>query len=203
MLRAVAAEDAPQGISWVDMAPANNTYALAVGPGTEQRYGFKSLSDLAAFARSNPAEATVCMGTEFASRTDGWQGVSKHYGINLPAANLKLMSDATVFPAMAAGNPCLFGVLSTTDGRISALKLTVLADDQKFFPKYNVSACISSDLLRRYPRIADVLKPVMDKVTDDEMIKLNSEADVTGRDWSAIALDWLVRNGFVTDAGRS
>ena len=203
MLAAVSAEDAPQGITWVDMAPANNTYAIAVGPGTEQKYGFRTVSDLAAFAHANPAAATVCVGTEFASRTDGWPGLSQHYGIALQPGNLKLMSDATVYPSMASAQPCLFGEVDTTDGRLTALHLTVLDDDQKFFPKYNVAACIGSDLLRRYPRIADVLKPVMDKVTNDEMIKLNSEADVTGRDWSAIALDWLVRNGFVTDAGRS
>ena len=101
------------------------------------------------------------------------------------------------------GQPCLFGVVDTTDRRLTALHLTVLDDDQKFFPQYNVSACIGSDLLRRHPQIADVLRPVMARVTNDEMIKLNSEADVTGRDWSAIAMDWLVRNGFVTNAGRS
>ena len=72
-------------------------------------------------------------------------------------------------------------------------------DDLGFFPKYNVSVSIRSELLNRYPQIATVLKPVMDKITNDVMIQLNAETDVQGRDWSEVARDWLRRNGFITD----
>jgi osmoprotectant transport system substrate-binding protein len=58
---------------------------------------------------------------------------------------------------------------------------------------------IRSELLNRYPQIATVLKPVMDKITNDVMIQLNAETDVQGRDWSEVARDWLRRNGFITD----
>lgn len=199
MFRAVAAEDARQGISWVDRAPANNTYAIAMGPDAQRKYGFKTLSDLARFAKANPAKVTACLETEFASRTDGWPGMTAAYGFTVPPSNIHVMGTGAVYPSTAAGQPCEFGEVFTTDGRIQALHLTVLDDDLGFFPKYNVSVSIRSELLNRYPQIATVLKPVMDKITNDVMIQLNAETDVQGRDWSEVARDWLRRNGFITD----
>jgi osmoprotectant transport system substrate-binding protein len=199
MFRAVKAEDAAQGISWVDMAPANNTYAMAMGPRVAQQYGLRSLSDLAKFAKTNPADATVCLETEFASRTDGWPGMIAKYGFTVPASNVHTMGTGAVYPSTAAGQPCNFGEVFTTDGRIRALKLTALEDDLNFFPKYNVSVSIRSAVLNEHPEIADVLKPVMDKLTNEVMIELNAESDVQGRDWSEVARDWLAHNGFVTN----
>ncbi|MGH3631723.1 MAG: glycine betaine ABC transporter substrate-binding protein [Sciscionella sp.] len=54
------------------------------------------------------------------------------------------------------------------------------------------------NVLNAHPQIATVLKPVMDKLTNTVMIRLNSEADVTGKDWSLIARERLTKNGFVT-----
>ena len=201
MFRAVKAEDAAQGISWVDMAPANNTYAMAMGPQFAQRSGLKTLSDMAKFAKTNPADATVCLETEFASRTDGWPGMIAKYGFTVPASNVHTMGTGAVYPSTAAGQPCQFGEVFTTDGRIQALHLTVLDDDLQFFPKYNVSVSIRSEMLRRYPQIADVLKPVMDRLTNDVMVQLNAESDVQGTDWSQVARGWLERNGFVSNPG--
>ncbi|MDT7601009.1 MAG: osmoprotectant transport system substrate-binding protein [Pseudonocardiales bacterium] len=200
MFRAVAAEDARQGISWVDMAPANNTYAMAMGPAVTQKSGLKTLSDLAKFAKANPEQTTVCLETEFASRTDGWPGMIAKYGFTVPPSNVHVMGTGAVYPSTASGQPCAFGEVFTTDGRIQALHLTALDDDLHFFPKYNVSVSIRSAVLERYPQIAGVLKPVMDKITNDVMIELNAETDVQGRDWSEVARDWLQRNGFVTNA---
>jgi osmoprotectant transport system substrate-binding protein len=200
MFRAVAAEDARQGISWVDMAPANNTYAMAMGPGVTKKSGLKTLSDLAKFAKASPEQATVCLETEFASRTDGWPGMIAKYGFTVPPSNVHVMGTGAVYPSTASGQPCAFGEVFTTDGRIQALHLTALDDDLHFFPKYNVSVSIRSAVLERYPQIAGVLKPVMDKITNDVMIELNAETDVQGRDWSEVAKDWLQRNGFVTNA---
>ena len=199
MFRAVAAEDARQGISWVDRAPANNTYAMAMGPAAQGKYGFKTLSDLAKFAKANPSQVTTCLETEFASRTDGWPGMTAAYGFTVPPSGVHTMGTGAVYPSTASGQPCEFGEVFTTDGRIQALHLTVLDDDLGFFPKYNVSVSIRSELLDRYPQIATVLKPVMDKITNDVMIQLNAETDVQGRDWSEVARQWLRQNGFVSD----
>ncbi|MGH3436542.1 MAG: glycine betaine ABC transporter substrate-binding protein [Sciscionella sp.] len=198
MFNAVNREDQKQGITWVDMAPANNTYAMAVGPSVEKKYGFKTLSDMAKYAKAHPKDTTVCLETEFASRADGWPGMIKKYGFSVPKSNITILGTGAVYPATAANQPCKFGEVFTTDGRIKALNLTVLADDQKFFPKYNVSVSIRTEVLKAHPQIATVLKPVMDKLTNKVMIQLNSDADVSGQDWSLIARNWLAKNGFVT-----
>lgn len=199
MFDAVNQADQKQGITWVDMAPANNTYAMAVGPAVEKEYGFHTLSDMTAFAKQHPQQTTVCLETEFASRTDGWPGMIKKYGFTVPEANIHILATGPVYPATAAAQPCKFGEVFTTDGRIKALNLTALADDEHFFPKYNVAVSIRTEILDKYPQIGQILKPVMDKLTNAVMIQLNAEADVQGEDWSLIARQWLAQNGFVTN----
>lgn len=107
------------------MAPANNTYAMAMGPGMTRRSGLRTLSDLAKFAEANPGQATVCLETEFASRTDGWPGMIAKCGFTVPP-NVHVMGTGAVCPSTAAGQPCAFGEVFTTDGRIQALHLTAL-----------------------------------------------------------------------------
>lgn len=198
MFRAVAAEDAAKGIDWVAMAPANNTYAIAMGQAAAQKYGLRTLSDLARFARADPQRSTVCLATEFVSRGDGWPGMLARYGFTVPPANINVMGVGAIYQSTASGQPCEFGEVFTTDGRIQALQLTVLEDDQNFFQKYNVAVAIRSSVLRQYPQIADVLIPVMDKITNEVMIELNAQADVEGKDWSQVAKEWLRNNGFIT-----
>ncbi|WP_028934602.1 glycine betaine ABC transporter substrate-binding protein [Pseudonocardia spinosispora] len=198
MFRAVAGADVAHGIAWVDMARASNTYAIAMGPSAAARYGLRALSDLAAFTKANPQQATVCSETEFSSRSDGLPGMAARYGMRFPPANLHVMGTGTIYQSTASGNPCQFGVVFATDGRIEALHLTLLADDQHFFPQYKAAVSIRSDVLARYPQIADVLKPVMDRLTNEVMVDLNAESDVHGTDWSRVARNWLIREGFVT-----
>ena len=74
----------------------------------------------------------------------------------------------------------------------------VLADDKSYFPAYNVAPVVTKKVLDEYPQLRDLLRPVSDKLTDDVLIELNSEVDVDGREPADVAMDWLVREGFVT-----
>ena len=121
----------------------------------------------------------------------------KKYGFSVPSSNFHVLDTGPVYTATDVGSPCIFGEVFTTDGRIKSLNLTVLDDDKEFFPKYNASVSIRSEVLKAHPEIAQVLAPVMDKLNNETMIQLNAEADVQGEDWPQIARDWLERNGFV------
>ncbi|MCW2867235.1 MAG: glycine/betaine transporter substrate-binding protein, partial [Marmoricola sp.] len=118
-------------------------------------------------------------------------------GSGVPKGNIKTFQTGAIYDATAKG-ACSFGEVYTTDGRIVALDLKVLEDDRDFFPKYNVSLVMTPDIAKKYPQIADLVAPVAKKLTNDVLLKLNAEIDVTGKEPAQVAYAWLRKEGFVT-----
>lgn len=76
----------------------------------------------------------------------------------------------------------------------------MLEDDKHYFPAYNVAPVVAKKVLDRYPQLRDLLQPVSDKLTDEVLIDLNAHVDVDGREPAHVAMDWLVKEGFVSRA---
>lgn len=194
---AVAKADVAKGVTWWDRSPANNTYALAQTQATLAKYGVKTLSDYAALAKKNPAAASICIENEFQSRDDGFPGVEKAYGFNLPSKSQHLLDTAVVYTELSKGSACNFGEVFTTDGRVASLKLNVLADDKKFFPIYNPALSLRSDVAKKYPAMEALFKPIADKLTTDALTALNKEVSVDGKKPRAVAQEWMRSEGFI------
>ena len=193
--QAVAQQDLGKNhVKWLAAAPANNTYAIAVKSDVAQKLGITSISDYAKLAASNPSQAKFCGASEFFGRDDGWPGVEKAYGFTLPKADTAELAEGPIYNAVAKSNPCNFGEVFATDGRIAALKLTVLNDDKKFFPPYNLSLNVRGDVLAKDPQIATVMAPVSKLLTTPELQKLNAEIDVDGKTPEEVASSWLRAN---------
>lgn len=201
--RAVRDADAKNGLSWLPPAPLNNTYALAIRDEARAKLGnIDSLSQIAALP---VADRTFCVESEFNSRPDGLTPMLAAYGLTrgtddgVPESNIKVFDTGAVYTATDRGT-CNFGEVYTTDGRISKLKLTVLADDRHFFPAYNVAAVISSATLAKYPGLAGIFEQISPKITDSTLRGLNLRVDDGGEDPADVAYDFMVNNGFVSPA---
>ena len=186
---------------WLPPAPMNNTYGFAITKKSFDKYKITKLSEL---KKVPVADRTFCVESELINRPDGLKGMLEKYGVPLgsgsgvPQKNLKTFQTGAIYDATAKGE-CTFGEVFTTDGRILALDLKVLDDDRNFFPKYNVSLVLTDDVAKKYPQIADLVKPVSEKLTNDVLLKLNAEIDVTGKEPAEVAYEWLKKEGFVTD----
>ncbi|MEV2255318.1 glycine betaine ABC transporter substrate-binding protein [Streptomyces sp. NPDC050147] len=195
---AVRKADAGNGITWLPPAELNNTYALAINRKNEAKYKPKTLSDVAALSKSDPGAVTLCVESEFSSREDGLPGMQKEYGMKIPNSNVTKMDTGIIYTQVSKGS-CVFGEVFTTDGRIKAMGLSVMEDDKHFFPNYNVAPEINSKSLKENPRMAEVLDPITRKLNNTVAQELNSRVDVEGQDPHAVALDWLVEEGFVKE----
>jgi osmoprotectant transport system substrate-binding protein len=195
---AVVKEDKEKNhVVWGAIAPANNTYAMAVREEKAKEWNLNSLSDLAAFAKSNPAEASFCLESEFTGRNDGWPGMTKMYGMNVPASSVKTVDTGVVYTETKKGESCNFGEVFTTDGRISNLNLRVLKDDKKFFPIYNPALTVNGATAAKYPSLTKILEPITAKLDDKAIRKLNERVDVKGEQVAQVAADWMKEEGFI------
>ncbi|WP_327249527.1 glycine betaine ABC transporter substrate-binding protein [Streptomyces sp. NBC_01320] len=194
---AVRDEDRKNGVTWLPQSTLNNTYALAVSKKNNAEYHLRTLSDVAALAKMDPAAVTICVENEFASRDDGLPGMEKAYGMSIPASNIRKMDAGIIYTQVSKSNSCLLGEVFTTDGRIKAMNLDVLVDDKHFFPNYNAAPVIHTATFDKYPQIADLLDPVSRRLTTEVAQQLNAKVDVDGEDPHEVAKDWLIAEGFI------
>lgn len=182
----------------LDPAPFNNTYALAIRDEAAKKVGVKKLSDLKQLVQDNPDEATVCVESEFNSRDDGLPGLEKKYGFQFPKGNAALFDTGVVYQRTDKGDPCNFGEVFTTDGRIEGLGLTLIEDDKNFFPKYNPALEMRKETFEQHgPQLEKLFDPISEALTAKEMTRLNARVDVDGELPEDVAEDWLSENGFV------
>jgi osmoprotectant transport system substrate-binding protein len=192
------------GIAWTALSlGADNTYAFAVNQEVAKKLGVSTLSDVKRVVEQAPQDATFCVETEFASRNDGMPGVEQAYGFKAEPGKITTLSTGSIYQATADGKACSFGEVFTTDGRIQSLNLKVLEDDRKFFPRYNIGVTARSELLQRYPQITDLFQPISDRLNNQELMRLNAQVDVDGRDPADVARDWMVKQGFVSMPGQT
>lgn len=191
---AVKKADAAKQVAWLDPAPLNNTYAFAIRKDEATKLGVTKLSQLQALPE---AEKTFCIESEFSTRDDGWPGLKQAYGLDVPESNVKMLDTGVIYTATQKGEDCNFGEVFQTDGRIPALGLTVLEDDQQFFPVYQGGFTLQQSILDKYPAISEVMAKLSPLLTTEEMQKLNAQVDVDGEDPQDVAADWLQEKGLV------
>lgn len=196
---AVKKADAANGLTWLEPAPLNNTYALAIRSEAGKKLGITRLSQISTLP---VADRTFCVEPEFNSRVDGLNPMLTAYGLtrgkasSVPASAVKVFDTGAVYTATDRGT-CNFGEVYTTDGRINKLGLTVLEDDKAFFPAYNVAAVLNSDTLAKYPGLAGVFDKISPKITETTLRKLNLRVDDGGEEPADVAYEFMLKNGFI------
>jgi len=172
-------------LRWTAPLGFNNTFAILVRRADAERYGLRSIGDL---ARVSP-QWKAGFGYEFLERADGFIGLAKLYGLRFsrpPSA----MDLGLTYRALAerrvdviAGN--------STDGQIAALDLVALNDDRRYFPPYQAAPIVRATTLEKYPAVRRALAELGGKISDVEMRRLNALADVEHQDIAEIARAWL------------
>jgi osmoprotectant transport system permease protein len=146
----------------------NDTYALAVTAATAQRLHLARLSDL----RAHP-ELRLGFSSEFVNRHDGWPGLRARY--QLPQQQVRGLEHDLAYRGLAAGDLDVIDVY-TTDPEIAAQRLTLLADDGGFFPRYDAVLLYRRDLAERAPRVVAALTALEGRLSTARMAALNARA---------------------------
>lgn len=195
---AVAREDLEKnGIKWLTPAPADNTYGIAVRSEAHDELGVKDLSDFNRLINESPEQASLCVGTEFSTRDDGLPGLEKAYGYKFPRDDLIKIDEGLIYKATDQGDRCNFGEVFKTDGRIEALDLELIEDDQNFFAIYNPALNVRKEVYDENPELAKLFEPIAKKLDTQTLQKLNAQVDVEGQLPEEVAEQWLSENGFI------
>lgn len=168
----------------------NNTYVLAVTKETSDKYGIKTISDLAAAGSVLTAGTTF----EFLNRDDGLPGITKHYGFEFKDT---VALDSS--PRYLALNNKETDVVDAfaTDGLLKKFELVTLEDDKHFFPPYYAVPLMRSEIYEQYPELIPIIEELGGMLTDAIMIELNYMVDELQMEPEAVARQFLTENGLI------
>jgi len=175
---------------WLEPFGFDNTYAITVRRDDAEKYGWKSISDLAERAGELRAGFT----SEFQEREDGYPGLKRAYGFGFGKAYD--LSPALMCEALAKGEVdviCAFA----TDGRIVAYNLQPLKDDRGFFPPYDAAPVVRTEFLAAHPEVRQALAPLAGLLDDETMQRLNFRVEGKKRSHEAVAREFLKSKGLV------
>lgn len=187
-------------IVWLEPAPANNTWAIAVRQDLAGEADLETLDDLGRFVR-NGGEFKLAASEEFVTREDALPAFEETYNFNLNDSQLLTFSGGNTATTTQAASRQTDGVNGAmaygTDGQLPALGLKVLEDSRGVMPVYEPAPIVREEILSEYPEIEEILNPVFASLDLETLQELNSQIAVEGRDPSAVAQEYLEENGFL------
>jgi osmoprotectant transport system substrate-binding protein len=186
------------GIKWLKPSNFNDTYVVLANPKVAKKYNLKKISDIGRLIKKDPDKATFCAGNEFFERPDGFQGLEKTYGWEIPTSNQIVIQESLVYKQVAEGDNCNLGDGdSSTDGRIPYLHLVTLKDDKHFFPPYVAALTMRNETYKKYPQLEKLFGPVSKALTQKAILGLNYEVEVKSKFPGPVAHQFLVKHNFI------
>jgi osmoprotectant transport system substrate-binding protein len=176
---------------WLDASPMNDTQAMVTTKETSDAKGIKSLQDLC----DKAGDVSVAAVAEFKDRPDALPLLQKTYG-GCEFKEIKVFAPNLRYKALENKEADIAQAFST-DGQIAGMGLVLLADPKNYGLPYNVAPVVRQDVLDLYPQITDALNKLSPMITNEEISALNWEVDGKGREYAAVAKEWMQKKGLI------
>jgi osmoprotectant transport system substrate-binding protein len=187
-------------IVWLEPAPANNTWAVALREDVASENGLATMSDMGAWIAGG-GEIKLAGSAEFVNSPAALPAFQSAYGFELGPDQLVILSGGDTAATIAAAARQTSGVNAAmvygTDGGIAPSGLVVMEDDRNVQPVYQPAPIVRAAVLEANPGLADMLGPVFAQLDLETLQELNGRVQVGGEPADAVARDFLTGAGFL------
>ncbi len=192
--------DKANGIVWLQPAPANNTWAIAVRQDLAAKNALKTMDDFGKWVAGG-ATVKLAGSAEFVESPAALPAFQDAYGFKLTADQLLVFSGGDTAATEKAAAEQTSGVNAAmaygTDGQLAALGLVVMTDTKGVQAVYEPAPTVRQATLDKYPQIKDLLDPVFKSLSLETLQTLNAKIAVDGEDAKKVAADYLTEKGFL------
>ena len=178
-------------IKWYDPVGFINNYSIAIKEDAAQENNIETITDLGEYADE------LTLGTDNAGierDNDGYRGFQEAYGYEF--ADARGMDVSLMYQAIDGGDVDVV-TSYTVDPQIIENDLTVLEDDQEFFPPYEASLVATNETIENYPEIDEVLEQLVGLVNTEQMTELMYEVEIEERGIQEVADEFLQEEGIL------
>ena len=187
-------------IVWLTPSPANNTWGIAIRKDIADQNKLTSLSDFGKYA-ADGGKIVLAASSEFVNSAAALPAFQTAYAFTLKPDQLITLSGGDTAATIAAAANQTSGANAAmvygTDGGIAPSGLVVLEDDKHVQPVYQPAPIIREEVLKKNPKIEELLKPVFEKLDLTTLQDLNGRVQLGGEPAKAVAEDFLKKNGFI------
>jgi osmoprotectant transport system substrate-binding protein len=185
---------------WLDRAPANNTWLIAVRGDLAKREKLATMEDFARLA--GKAGAIKLAGSaEFVESAAALPSFEKVYNFKLPREQIVVLPGGDTAVTMRAAAQGVSGVNSAmvygTDGAIAALDLVVMDDTKGAQIVYEPAPVVRASVLERHPAIGPALAKVFGSLDMTKLQNLNAQIAVEGKPAQEVARRYLEQEGLL------
>jgi len=181
-------------LTWLERAPANNTWLIAVRGDLARRSGLGSMDDLAQAVKGS-MNLRLAASAEFVESPAALPSFEKTYGFRFPRDRIVVQPGGDTMTTMRAAAQTLGGVNAAmvygTDGAIVTLDLVVMKDTRGAQIVYEPAPVARAETLERFPGIAKALAPVFASLTTAKLQALNAEIVINERTARDVAERYL------------
>lgn len=171
-------------LKWLGLLGFNNTYALAIPDSLAKKFNIHNCSDLARNSQHFKFGAEF----DFFERLDGYKGLVKTYGFNF--SSIHEMDINLRYNAITEGKVNAIDAF-TTDAKIVAQHLKVIADNKNYFPSYEAGIIVRMKILERFPNLEPLLTKLNQKISNEIMMQMNYQVEVLKKDPQWVAKSFI------------
>ena len=193
-------DEATNKLVWLDRAPANNTWLIAVRGDLARRERLATMDDFAQVAKRGGSSSSPARPSSWRARRPCRPSrramASRCLGIRsscCPGGDTAVTMRAAAQQLSGVNSAMVYG----TDGAISALDLVVMEDTKGAQIVYEPAPVVRAAVLEKYPVIRQTLGRVFATLSLNQLQVLNAQISVEGQQPRAVAMKYLQQKGLV------
>ena len=181
-------------LAWLDRAPANNTWLIAVRGDLARRSNLSTMDDFAQAVRAS-MNLRLAASAEFVESPAALASFETTYGFRFPRDRIAVQPNGNTMTTMRAAAQSIGGVNAAmvygTDGAIATLDLIVMRDTRGAQIVYEPAPVVRTEALERFPKISKALNGVFASLSTAKLQALNAEIVVDERPARDVAERYL------------
>jgi glycine betaine/choline ABC-type transport system substrate-binding protein len=155
------------------------------------KLGVKTISDL----KGKSTKLTFSGTPECPQRPDCLLGLEQVYGLKFKKV---VPVDPSLRYSVLTSKKAQVGIVFTTDGQLAQGKVSLIQDDKRLFPPYNVTLVFRKAALDKLgPDAQKTVALVQQGLTTEAMQELNSRVDIDKQTPAAVAKQYLKESGYI------
>lgn len=193
--------DAEQNkLVWLQPAPANNSWAIALRRDLAAANNLTSMEDFAKWVAGG-GKVKIAASAEFVESPAALPSFEKTYGFRFQQDQILVLAGGNTAATERAAAEQTSGVNAAmaygTDGALAALGLIVMSDPKGAQIVYQPSPVVRAAVLDKYPAVKSALEPVFASLDLATLQGLNAKIAVEGQDARQVATAYLKEKGFL------
>lgn len=169
-------------VTWLEYSEANDGQGLVIRTEVARRLGIATISDL----QKNASQIRFASQGEFDLREDGLPALEKTYG-EFNWKSSKVYDNALKYQVLKSNEADVAPAYTTEGQLVNTEDFTLLEDDKRVWPPYNLAPVVKDDILKANPDIAQVLNQISAKLNTKNITELNAKVDVEDQEYDDVA----------------